>query len=100
MTQRVERSPSIALPPLRDFAMVADGWRAALVGPGGEYVWMCFPQWHDPAVLAELIGSPRSHVVRPRGRFVWGGQYEQNTLIWRSRWVSNDATVECREALV
>ncbi len=99
MSQASEPVSSVALPTLRDLALIADGWRAAVVGPGGEYVWLCFPQWHDPAVFAELIGSRGAYVVRPQGRFVWGGYYEQGGLIWRSRWVTNDATVECREAL-
>jgi hypothetical protein len=30
---------------------------------------------------------------------VWGGYYERGSLIWRSRWITNDATIECREAL-
>ncbi len=29
---------------------------------------------------------------------VWGGYYESQTLIWRSRWVGSSRT-ECREAL-
>jgi len=99
MPRRTEPVPGVRLPTRRDFALIADGWRAALVGPGGEYVWLCFPQWHDPAVFAELIGSHGSYVVRPNGRFAWGGYYEQRGLIWRSRWVTNEATVECREAL-
>ncbi|MGH3233825.1 MAG: hypothetical protein ACRDOH_11320, partial [Streptosporangiaceae bacterium] len=32
-------------------------------------------------------------------RFVWGGYYEEGTLIWRSRWVTGEGLVECREAL-
>jgi GH15 family glucan-1,4-alpha-glucosidase len=32
-------------------------------------------------------------------RFVWGGHYETDTLVWRSRWVTCDAVIECREAL-
>jgi alpha,alpha-trehalase len=38
-------------------------------------------------------------VVTPRGRFVWGGSYVPGSLIWRSRWVTTDGVVECREAL-
>jgi GH15 family glucan-1,4-alpha-glucosidase len=30
---------------------------------------------------------------------VWGGDYESGTLIWRSRWTTAVAIVECREAL-
>jgi alpha,alpha-trehalase len=37
--------------------------------------------------------------VTPVGRFVWGGYYEGGSLIWRSRWVTADSIVECREAL-
>ncbi len=88
-----------AMPVLRDYAFIADGWRGVVVGPGGEHVWLCFPSWHDPAVLGQLIGSGGTYVVRPRERFVWGGYYEEGSLIWRSRWVTNDGIVECREAM-
>jgi hypothetical protein len=37
--------------------------------------------------------------VSPDEPFVWGGYYETRSLIWRSRWVTRAATVECREAL-
>jgi GH15 family glucan-1,4-alpha-glucosidase len=30
---------------------------------------------------------------------VWGGYYQESTLIWNSRWVTTDAVIECREAL-
>jgi hypothetical protein len=32
-------------------------------------------------------------------RFVWGGYYEEGSMIWRSRWVTNHGIIECREAL-
>ena len=32
-------------------------------------------------------------------RFVWGGFYEEGSLIWRSRWVTRHGIIECREAL-
>ncbi len=87
------------MPVLREYAFIADGWRGALVGPGGEQVWLCFPTWHDPAVFGQLIGAGGAYVVRPSERFVWGGYYEEGSLIWRSRWVTNSGIVECREAL-
>ena len=97
MEDRVEIGHDV--PVLRDYAFVADGFRGALVGPGGEYVWLCFPAWHDPAVFGQLIGSGGAYVVRPRQRYVWGGYYEEGSLIWHSRWVTNGGIVECREAL-
>ncbi len=98
--QRSAADP-LASPPhvLREYALLADGERGALVGPRGDIVWMCAPWWDSPAVFAMLIGGSGGYAITPRDRFVWGGYYEADTLIWRSRWVTNDGIVECREAL-
>ena len=85
---------------LREYSLIADGERGAVVGPRGEIAWMCFPGWADEAVFGDLVGGPGLFAVTPIGdRFVWGGYYEEGSLIWRSRWVTTDAVLECREAL-
>jgi hypothetical protein len=84
---------------LRDYALIADGERGGLVGPRGDIVWMCAPQWHSDAVFAALIGGPGIYAITPASRFVWGGYYEDGTLIWRSRWITEGGIIECREAL-
>ncbi|MEU1425022.1 glycoside hydrolase family 15 protein [Kitasatospora sp. NPDC005751] len=84
---------------LRDYALLADGERGALVGPRGDLVWMCAPRWDSDAVFSALIGGPGWYSVAPAAPFVWGGYYESGTLIWRSRWVTTGGIVECREAL-
>ncbi len=84
---------------LREYAVLADGERGILVGPRGDFVWMCFPRWDSDAVFSSLIGGAGTYAITPRGRFVWGGYYEPGSLIWRSRWVTDEATIECREAL-
>lgn len=85
---------------LRQYALIADGERGALCGPHGEIVWLCAPQWHDDAVFSTLIGGAGAYAVTPRGRCVWGGQYEPGTLIWRNHWATDEHTiVECRDAL-
>ncbi|WP_030902928.1 glycoside hydrolase family 15 protein [Streptomyces sp. NRRL F-5126] len=85
---------------LRDYALLADGERGALVGPDGEYVWMCAPRWDSPAVFSALIGGGGVYALNPSVRYVWGGYYEEGSLIWRSRWVTRESgVVECREAL-
>ena len=94
-------STADAFPPhvLREYALIADGERGALIGPRGDIVWMCAPRWHSDAVFAALIGGDGAYAVTPEDRFVWGGYYEPGTLIWRSRWITCDAIIECREAL-
>ncbi|MFK4144775.1 glycoside hydrolase family 15 protein [Streptomyces sp. NPDC004065] len=91
----------MSFPPhaLHDYALLADGERGALIGPDGAVTWLCAPTWHDDAVLASLIGGAGGYAVTPRGRWVPGGYYEEGTLIWRSRWVTTDGVIECREAL-
>jgi hypothetical protein len=91
-----------AAPPhaLREYAVIADGERGALVGPQGHYAWMCFPSWESSAVFSGLLGGRGNYSVGPAGDWhVWGGYYESRSLIWRSRWVSADMLVECRQAL-
>lgn len=84
---------------LREYALLADGYRGALIGPRGDVVWLCAPRWDSPAVFSSLIGGRGLFAVTPVERFVWGGYYEPGTLIWRSRWVTTSSTIECREAL-
>ncbi|MEU7398240.1 glycoside hydrolase family 15 protein [Streptomyces albogriseolus] len=85
---------------LRDYALIADGERGALIDPRGGIAWLCAPAWHDGAVFNGLLGGPGGFGVRPADRWnVWGGYYEDGTLIRVSRWVTADGIVACREAL-
>lgn len=84
---------------LRQYALIADGERGIVVGPRGDFCWMCLPRWDSPAVFSSLLGGAGVYAVTPEQRYVWGGHYEERSLIWRSRWVTTDGIVECREAL-
>ncbi len=85
---------------LREYALLADGERGILVGPRGDFGWMCAPRWDSDAVFSTLLGGAGVYAVTPADdRFVWGGYYESGTLIWRSRWVTITGIIECREAL-
>ncbi|KES07793.1 glycoside hydrolase [Streptomyces toyocaensis] len=85
---------------LRDYALIADGERGALIDPRGGIAWLCAPAWHDGAVFSGLLGGPGRYSVRPADRWnVWGGYYEDGTLIRVSRWVTAGGIVSCREAL-
>ena len=85
---------------LREYALLADGERGALIGPQGDVTWMCAPRWDSDAVFSNLIGGGGVYAVTPTEvRHVWGGYYEPGSLIWRNRWITRDGIVECREAL-
>ena len=85
---------------LRQYALIADGERGALVGPEGDLAFLCAPRWHDDAVFSTLLGGPGSYALAPHEkRHVWGGHYEQDSLIWRSRWVTTTSVIESRDAL-
>lgn len=80
--------------------MIADGERGALIGPRGDVAWMCVPRWDSEPVFSSLIGGGGTFSVTPVNPwYVWGGSYEDGTLVWKSRWVSPDGIIECREAL-
>lgn len=98
--ERSERDDNPGLvPTLREFALLADGERGALIGPDGRVCWMCVPSWADDAVFSTLIGGAGSYSVTPATAFTWGGYYEDRSLIWHSRWVTRAGVAECREAL-
>ncbi len=67
---------------LREYALVADGERGALIGPRGDFAWLCAPRWDSEGATLRV-----------------GGYYEGGTLIWRSRWITSSGFTECREAL-
>ncbi|MVU77276.1 glycoside hydrolase family 15 protein [Nocardia sp. ET3-3] len=84
---------------LREYAFLADGERGALVGPRGDISWLCVPGWDSAALFQSLLGGAGVYAVTPVERFVWGGNYDRGSLIWNSRWITDSATIECREAL-
>lgn len=85
---------------LREYSVIADGRRGAVIGPRGDIAWLCFPFFESPTVFDTLLGGTAAYNVHPEEPCVWGGYYEDATLIWQDRWVtSSDAIVECREAL-
>ncbi|KNB54063.1 glycoside hydrolase family 15 protein [Streptomyces caatingaensis] len=85
--------------PLRQYALLADGERGVLLGPHGDHGWMCAPRWDSDAVFSGLVGGRGVYAVTPCEPHVWGGRYEEGTLIWRNRWITRHGVIESREAL-
>jgi hypothetical protein len=85
---------------LREYALLADGERGALIGPEGHVAWMCAPRWHSEPVFAGLVGGSGVYQVVPSDRWsLWSGNYEPGTLVWRCQWIVRNTVVQVREAL-
>ena len=50
---------------LREYALIADGERGALIGPDGAIAWLCAPRWDSPAVFSGLLGGQGRYAVTP-----------------------------------
>ena len=94
-----ERRPRAAPQALRDYAFLADGWRGALLDSDGGVAWLCFPTYSSGAVFSGLLGRAGTYQLAPSARHVTGGYYEDGTLIWHQRWVTDDGIVESCDAL-
>ncbi|GHJ04683.1 hypothetical protein TPA0906_65480 [Streptomyces olivaceus] len=71
--------PDLSSPPwaLREYAVLADGERGAVLDPRGRIVWLCAPRWHDDAVFSALVGGAGHFAVEPADPWhVWGGSYD------------------------
>ena len=65
---------------LREYALVADGERGALIGPDGSVAWLCAPRWDSPAVFSGLLGGAGRYTITPADPWhVWGGYYEDGS---------------------
>ena len=84
---------------LRDYTFLADGLRGALLDADGGVAWLCFPTYSGDAVFSGLLGGRGTYQLAPSARHVAGGYYEDGTLIWHQRWVTDDGIVESCDAL-
>jgi GH15 family glucan-1,4-alpha-glucosidase len=85
---------------LREYVLLADGERGAIIGPDGQLAWLCVPAWDSTPVFSGLLGGEGGFRVAPTDDWsVWSGSYEPGSLIWHTQWVTRDTTLRCREAL-
>ncbi len=84
---------------LRSYSFIGDGERGALIDPDGAWVWLCAPWWDSEPAFDALLGGAGHFQVMPTEPHSWGGCYEEGSLVWRNRWVTQGAIVECADAL-
>jgi hypothetical protein len=85
---------------LREYAMLGDGERGAVVGADGQVVWLCAPSWHSAPVFDRLLGGHYGYQLAPPDRWsVWSGSYRPGSLVWRTQWVVGDTILRCDDAL-
>ena len=46
-----QRDTEFDIGTLREYALIADGERGALIGPHGDVAWMCAPRWDSDGVF-------------------------------------------------
>jgi alpha,alpha-trehalase len=64
-------APGAAAPyVLREYTLLADGERGVVVGPRGDFAWLCFPRWDDDALFSSMLGGGGSYRLHPEGRYV------------------------------
>ena len=91
-------SSSIQPHVLREYALVADGERGALIGPDGVIAWLCAPRWDSPPPSAGYSAARAGMRSPPSDPWnAWGGYYETGSLIWRSRWGGGSAHAQQRK---
>lgn len=85
---------------LREYAVLGDGERGAVVGADGQVVWLCAPAWHSDPVFDRLLGGHCGYQLAPTEHWsVWSGTYRPGSLVWCTQWVTGDTVIHCEDAL-
>ena len=82
---------------IEDYALIADGHTAALVGNDGSIDWLCVPRFDSASVFGALLGD-ESHgrwLLAPDGEVVETSRhYLEDTFILVTRWITSTGEAE------
>ncbi|MCO6414868.1 glycoside hydrolase family 15 protein [Siccirubricoccus sp. KC 17139] len=82
--------------PIEDYALIADGHTAALVGKDGSIDWLCLPRFDSAACFAALLGSPengRWHIAPEGEVLAVRRRYRPGTLVLETEFETAEGTV-------
>ena len=92
-----ERERATSPTPISDYALIGDLHTAALVGLDGSIDWLCLPHFDSGACFAAMLQdeSAGHWTLAPRsGGRATRRDYDDHTLILRTRWETQGGTVE------
>jgi GH15 family glucan-1,4-alpha-glucosidase len=89
--------------PIGDHALLADGRTAALVDPGGNIAWLCWPRIDSSpcllGLLDDVVGGMFVLAPVDPGATIVERAYEPGTLILRTVWRTSGGELTVRDAL-
>jgi GH15 family glucan-1,4-alpha-glucosidase len=86
--------------PIAEHALLSDCHSSALVDSAGSVVWLTFPRFDSPAVMARLLDDHAGHwSVRPLGDFSASRRYLDGTLVLETTMRTPSGTLVLTDAL-
>lgn len=81
---------------IEDYALVADGETAALIGRDGSVDWLCWPRFDSDACFAALLGRPEHGrwLIAPAGAVTRGTRrYQPDTMVLETDFATDGGAV-------
>jgi GH15 family glucan-1,4-alpha-glucosidase len=80
---------------IEDYALIGDGYTAALVGRDGSIDWLCWPRFDSEACFAALLGTPEHGrwQIAPAAKARITRKYRGDSLILETTFETDSGTV-------
>ncbi|MFP3464937.1 glycoside hydrolase family 15 protein [Leifsonia sp. SIMBA_070] len=88
--------------PIEDYALISDCFTGALVGKDGSIDWLCLPRYDSRSMFGALLGTEdhgRWLVAPSDASAISTRQYEKDTMILVTRWVTPTGEVEVTDLM-
>jgi GH15 family glucan-1,4-alpha-glucosidase len=85
--------------PIEDYALLGDSRGSGLVGRDGSIDWLCVPRFDSAPVFSALLGGPEHGrwSLAPAEAATATRQYEDGSIVLRTRWVTENGEAETIE---